>query len=413
MKTTKSKIQCSGMSTILALALALVIARSASATLKDGWFQANIGSFTIPGTSSYDDGSGIWTVESGICSELFERSHHFVYTSLEGDGEIIAHLRTLPQETGYGYNAGVMICEDTSTALQSVRHGLCHKDSAIRSVIDYIPRSTGGVDSSSIMDTGGKLWLRLKRTGNTFISYLSSNGSDWEEIDRDGQPMDKDVYIGIWVKSGLVQLTTQFDNVMLNGNVVSGTGGPDNDWTVFGNNMYSNPTGSVGIGTQNPRAKLDVVGKIRISKSSGEALVELGEGLDYAEGFNLSYEKKVEPGFVVIIDPANPGKLVMSDRAYDRKVAGIVAGGNGLGSGVRLGVGQFDCSVALAGRVYCNVDAIEVSVQPGDLLTTSDRPGYAMKAVDYARAQGAILGKAMQKLEKGKKGQILVLVTLQ
>jgi hypothetical protein len=52
-------------------------------------------------------------------------------------------------------------------------------------------------------------------------------------------------------------------------------------------------------------------------------------------------------------------------------------------------------------------------VMPGDLLTTSDTPGYAMKAGDRQRAQGAILGKAMQCLEKGHKGQILVLVTLQ
>jgi hypothetical protein len=36
-----------------------------------------------------------------------------------------------------------------------------------------------------------------------------------------------------------------------------------------------------------------------------------------------------------------------------------------------------------------------------------------MKAMDYMRAQGAILGKAMESLQKGQKGQILVLVTLQ
>jgi hypothetical protein len=36
-----------------------------------------------------------------------------------------------------------------------------------------------------------------------------------------------------------------------------------------------------------------------------------------------------------------------------------------------------------------------------------------MKASDHVRAQGAILGKAMESLEQGKKGQILVLVTLQ
>ena len=103
----------------------------------------------------------------------------------------------------------------------------------------------------------------------------------------------------------------------------------------------------------------------------------------------------------------------MSQMPYDTKVAGIAAGAKNLGSGVRLGAGQFDIDVALAGRVYCNVDASELEIKPGDLLTTSATAGYAMKASDYGRAQGAILGKAMQGLEKGQKGQILVLVTLQ
>jgi hypothetical protein len=80
---------------------------------------------------------------------------------------------------------------------------------------------------------------------------------------------------------------------------------------------------------------------------------------------------------------------------------------------VRLGAGGFDHDVALAGRVYCNVDATEEAVEAGDFLTTSSLPGHAMKVSDHARAQGAILGKAMTGLGKGSKGQILVLVTLQ
>lgn len=79
---------------------------------------------------------------------------------------------------------------------------------------------------------------------------------------------------------------------------------------------------------------------------------------------------------------------------------------------MRLGGEEFDQDVALAGRVYCNVDATKIGVEPGDMLTSST-PGHAMKSTDYARAHGAILGKAMQRLEKGQKGQILVLVTLQ
>ena len=75
--------------------------------------------------------------------------------------------------------------------------------------------------------------------------------------------------------------------------------------------------------------------------------------------------------------------------------------------------GQFDCDVALAGRVYCKVDASFGEVRPGALLTTSATPGYAMVVKDFSKAQGAILGKAMEKLTQGTKGQILVLVTLQ
>ncbi|MEN8193728.1 MAG: hypothetical protein ABFS12_12975 [Bacteroidota bacterium] len=145
----------------------------------------------------------------------------------------------------------------------------------------------------------------------------------------------------------------------------------------------------------------------------GSKTVELGTGLDYAEGFNVSDKFNIDHGTVLIIDPENPGKLSISDKAYDFRVAGIVAGAKGLNSGVRLGIEKFDFDVALAGRVYCNVDANYGEVEPGDLLTTSPTPGYAMVVKDYDTARGAILGKAMEKLSKGKKDQILVLVTLQ
>ncbi len=178
--------------------------------------------------------------------------------------------------------------------------------------------------------------------------------------------------------------------------------------------MVITSSGNVGIGTESPTERLTIRGgNLLIERSDGTDIVELGEGLDYAEGFDVSAQDKIEPGSVLVIDEDNPGKLALSNTSYDTKVAGIVAGAKGLGSGVRLGAGQFDYDVALAGRVYCKVDATEEAVEPGDLLTTSATPGYAMKASDYTHAQGAILGKAMESIEKGQKGKILVLVTLQ
>jgi hypothetical protein len=69
-------------------------------------------------------------------------------------------------------------------------------------------------------------------------------------------------------------------------------------------------------------------------------------------------------------------------------------------------------NVALSGRVYALATAANGSVKPGDLLTTSDIPGHAMKATDHERWDGAIIGKAMSSLEDGE-GLVLVLVNLQ
>jgi hypothetical protein len=62
--------------------------------------------------------------------------------------------------------------------------------------------------------------------------------------------------------------------------------------------------------------------------------------------------------------------------------------------------------------VFVRADASNGAIEPGDLLTSSSIPGHAMKVTDHAKAQGAILGKAMTGLSEGK-GMVLVLVTLQ
>lgn len=68
--------------------------------------------------------------------------------------------------------------------------------------------------------------------------------------------------------------------------------------------------------------------------------------------------------------------------------------------------------MALTGRVYVWADAANGAIEPGDLLTTSNTPGHAMKVGNHALAQGAILGKAMTGLAEGT-GLVLVLVSLQ
>ena len=90
----------------------------------------------------------------------------------------------------------------------------------------------------------------------------------------------------------------------------------------------------------------------------------------------------------------------------------------GDGRGAQGDTGVFDGSllpiqvpVTVSGIALCKVDAGYGSIRPGDLLTTSNVAGHAMKVTDHANAHGATIGKAMTGLEEGE-GLVLVLVNL-
>lgn len=147
--------------------------------------------------------------------------------------------------------------------------------------------------------------------------------------------------------------------------------------------------------------------------------IRITGGSDLSEGFDIAdLEKNTppEPGMLVSIDPDNPGNLAVSREAYDRKVAGIISGAGGVHPGMVMGQEDTQADgahpVALSGRVYCLADASEHEIIPGDLLTTSNTRGHAMKISDYDKAHGATIGKAMTPLKEGK-GMVLVLVSLQ
>ncbi len=161
------------------------------------------------------------------------------------------------------------------------------------------------------------------------------------------------------------------------------------------------------------------VGSILVHDWATVGALTITGGADLSEQFDIKRAKKdllPTPGMVVSIDPESPGELMISNKAYDRRVAGIISGAGGVKPGMLMGQKDSEADggtpVALTGRVYAWADASASAIEPGDLLTTSDVVGHAMKVTDYEKAQGAIIGKAMSSLDKGK-GLVLVLVTLQ
>lgn len=155
----------------------------------------------------------------------------------------------------------------------------------------------------------------------------------------------------------------------------------------------------------------DFSGKGRIT--TDEILIKGGS--DFAENFDIVAEVKPLPGMVVSIDPDHAGKLMLSQTAYDTKVAGIVSGANGISPGMMMGqensIADGEYPVALSGRVYAYASIEGGAIKPGDLLTTAAKEGHVMKVNDVQKAQGAIIGKAMTHItEEGK--LVLVLVNL-
>jgi hypothetical protein len=273
--------------------------------------------------------------------------------------------------------------------------------------------NTGGSlqlnDSSGAMadlsSQNGSSSLQLREASGTFSARLRSQS--------DGGSLALHNHLGFLN----VDARSQFSA----GNTAAWVGLNDNGAERISFAARNGATGAGGlIGLRNASgvatvliAADDGAGRGRVTTS----VLQITGGADLSEQFDVGTEHQtIRPGMVVCIDPEKPGKLVMSAKAYDRTVAGIVSGAGGVSPGMLMGqqgtVADGKHPVALTGRVYCLADANHGAIHPGDLLTTSETPGHAMKVSDQAKAQGAILGKAMGALGEGT-GLVLVLVSLQ
>lgn len=175
------------------------------------------------------------------------------------------------------------------------------------------------------------------------------------------------------------------------------------------NGLMYNDGLKIGIGTTTPQSTLDVNGIIRTNG------LQIDGGSDLAEPFEANSDN-IKPGMLLVLDPENPGKLMLSNTPYDTKVVGVVSGANNVNPGLIMNQDDTFINakypVALSGRVYCYADATIAPIKVGDMLTTSDIPGFAMKVTDFNKAHGAIIGKAMTNLANGQ-GFVLVFVSIQ
>ena len=134
---------------------------------------------------------------------------------------------------------------------------------------------------------------------------------------------------------------------------------------------------------------------------------------DIAECFEVENADACLSGTVMVIGES--GALVPCTRRHDKRAVGVVAGAGTLRSAITLGVtgdGVAKASIALVGTAFCRVDADPAPIEAGDFITTSDLTGHGMRAGDGTISRGAIIGKALAPLDRGR-GMVPILLALQ
>ncbi|GJM33958.1 MAG: hypothetical protein DHS20C18_29590 [Saprospiraceae bacterium] len=140
--------------------------------LPPGWNHNDIGSAN--GNAEYDYCDQSFTVQSTGTSQPTGDIQHFAHTNQCGDFEIIAHVSDIE---GLGF-AGIMARENSSPGARKI---------AIKTQLSNMLRrdlrtTPNGFAQSNMFFRPGASWLRLVRTGSSFIGYASVDGSNWQHI---------------------------------------------------------------------------------------------------------------------------------------------------------------------------------------------------------------------------------------
>lgn len=172
------------------------ITLNAPTTLPSGWQTSDVGSVGIAGSATHV--SGTFTV-AGSGADIWGSADAFryAYVPLSGDGEISGRVTGL-QNTNAWAMAGVMMRESLAANSRHVVASVTYGNG-----LSETERNTTGGSSTYVNGGSGSVlnWVRVKRVGNVFTSYKSTDGVNWTQFAQSTITMGTDIYVGLAVSA--------------------------------------------------------------------------------------------------------------------------------------------------------------------------------------------------------------------
>ena len=248
-------------------------------SLPNPWSNRDIGNVGASGSVCYENGS--FTVEASG-SDIWNNADefHFVYQELRGNGEIIAELRGL-EDTNDWAKAGLMMRDNLNANSRFAQMVISpNPDNIGGAGYTFQIRGYNGTNTSDSRRVPGGIphYLRLVRSGDYFIGYVSDRNGDWDAVAYSSIPMGQTIYVGLATTSHNdgVLTTASYGDVSINGVTSRASVSVDNGIYIdnkesslstnalniadFNVTMYPNPTQSdVNIRINDPSINLEQI----------------------------------------------------------------------------------------------------------------------------------------------------------
>ena len=184
---------------------------AAPSSLPSPWNTRDIGAVGVAGNANYSN--GVYTI-SGSGSDTWGSADQFQYVYQTGGTNCSITAKVLAVSNSNGSaKGGVMIRETLGTNAVD-----CLVDIMASNGSENIWRKTTGGSCSSAVVSGisAPYWVRVTRSGGTFIGYRSANGTTWTPMSTNTITMANSVNIGLFVCShnNSALCTATFTNVV-------------------------------------------------------------------------------------------------------------------------------------------------------------------------------------------------------